>query len=254
VTGTVVGRTAVVHLLVGTLLLSGCAGDVEPRVLIGVDACRECNMTIDTPGQACGFIEDGEFVTFDSPGCLLRHYEDRRKRGRSLPSDLHFADHADGTLHPVDTVTFLLTEHVPTVMESGVICFATRDAAEAAMRHEDEQLTDWQGYQLAHGVPDRVIEVQFEAGQMIPDIVEANKGELLLWMARSADGEQELRVAIRGYPEVGEIAIPSSGERVVFRMRTTRPGTGFPVVRAGTDDTLGMLRVVGAHTADEEAS
>jgi hypothetical protein len=31
-----------------------------------------------------------------------------------------------------------------------------------------------------------------------------------------------------------------------------RPGAGFPVIDAGSGDALGMMKVIGAHTLDEE--
>jgi hypothetical protein len=248
------------HILgvLGTLLLitvsvAGCSGDVKPEIVAGVDACRECSMIIDTPGQACGFIDAGEFVTFDSPACLLRNYESRRKNGRETPTEVYFADHSDGSLHPASAVTFVLTDRVSTVMESGALCFASREAAEAASHPEDDRITDWHGYRLARGVPDRVIAVRFETSGMVPEIVESARGELLLWKAIASGLDRDLVVSIKGYPEVGEITVPASGHEVLFRMKAARPGTGFPVVEAGTDESIGILRVLGAHTADEEA-
>jgi len=138
-------------------------------------------------------------------------------------------------------------------MESGALCFASREAAEAARQHEDELLTDWQGFQIARGVPDRVIEVRFETGGMVPEVVESAKGELLLWKARADGLDGDLSVSIKGYPEVGTVTIPASGDEVVFRMRALRPGAGFPIVRTDTGEALGALKVLGAHTADEEA-
>jgi len=240
-------------LLVIAVPLAGCSGEVTPVIVAGVDACRECNMIIDTPGQACGFIDGREFVTFDSPVCLLRNYESRRREGRGTPTEVYFADYGDGSLHPASAVTFVLTDRVSTVMESGALCFAGREAAEAVAHQNDEPMTDWQGYQLAHGVPDRVIAVRFETAGMVPEIVESTKGELLLWKAIASGLDRDLVVSIRGYPEVGEITVPASGNEVSFRMRAARPGTGFPVVEAGTDEPIGVLRVLGAHTTDEEA-
>jgi hypothetical protein len=236
------------------IALIGCSGEVKPGIVVGLDVCAECNMVIDRPGQAAGFVDAGEFVTFDSPLCLLRHYEARHHNGHALPSELYFADHGDASLHPVEDVTFVLTDHVPTVMESGALSFARRETAEAAILHDDERITDWDGYRLAHGTPDRVIQVRFDAAGQAPELVESSKGELLLWMATSSGFERDLVISIKGYPEIGEITIPASGEPVVFRMKADRPGMGFPVMEAGTDTPLGMLRVNGSHTADEEAS
>ena len=83
--------------------------------------------------------------------------------------------------------------------------------------------------------------------------MEAAKGELLLWKATTSGLDRDLVISIRGYPEVGEIVVPASGDVAVFRMKVTRPGMGFPVMETGTDRPLGVLKVLGSHTADEEA-
>jgi hypothetical protein len=238
---------------IAVALLTACSGEVEPEISRGIDGCRECGMVIDQTGQACGYVAGSEFETFDSPTCLLKAYEARDRRGEELPVEIYFADYEDSSLHPAGETTFLLTDHVPTVMESGALCFASREAAEAARQHEDELLTDWPGFQLARGVPDRVLEVRFEAGGMVPDVVESAKGELLLWKVRVGGLEGDLSVSIRGYPEVGTVTVPASGDEVVFRMKALRPGAGFPVVRTDTGEALGALKVLGAHTPDEEA-
>jgi hypothetical protein len=242
-----------VSLLSLAVLLAGCSSDVKPEIVAGVDACSECNMIIDTPAQACGFVDGSTFVTFDSPACLLRNYETRRRLGQETPAEVYFADFSDASLHPASAVTFVFVDNASTVMESGVLCFADREAAEAAARSDGGRITDWQGYQLARGTPDRVVAVRFEATGMIPEMVESSKGELLLWNASASGLDHDLVVSIKGYPEVGEITIPASGDEVSFRMKAARPGTGFPVVELGSDNTVGVLRVLGAHTADEEA-
>ena len=43
---------------------------------------------IDQPRQAAGYFEDGEFVTFDSPICLLRSYESLEQRGAKALIDI----------------------------------------------------------------------------------------------------------------------------------------------------------------------
>jgi hypothetical protein len=243
---------AALATLVPVLLLTGCNGNVTPEVVPGIDACNECGMVIDQPGQACGYFSDGEFVTFDSPACLLRSYEALRKTGTEPLPGVHVADYVSAAMHPAETSAFLLTDHRPTVMNGGVLCFADRAAAEAQRKHEDEVVTDWAGFRTARGEPDRVLEVSFGPTGMVPEIVEAAKGELVLWRAQGSGLERDLVIAVKGYPEVGSVVLPASGEPVVFRLRAERPGAGFPVV-GDEGKPLGMLKVSGAHTADEEA-
>jgi hypothetical protein len=233
--------------------VTGCSQNATPGVAVGVDACRDCNMVIDRPREACGFVRDGEFVTFDSPMCLLRQLGSLREQGDTLPTAFYFADYVDGAMHPAETMTFLLTDHVPTTMGGGVLSFATRESAEAVRVHDDEVLTDWVGFQLALGRPDRVVEVRFDSQGMVPEVVQAVKGELLLLRMRASGLAQDLAVVVKGYPEIGSFHVPASGEEVAFRLRVVRPGAGFPIVREKDGEPLGMLKVSGAHTADEEA-
>jgi hypothetical protein len=138
-------------------------------------------------------------------------------------------------------------------MGSGALAFGSRSAAEAAHEHEDEVVTDWIGYRTARGTPDREVEVSFGPEGMVPDRVEVEKGELVVWkVSNTAEGE-ERTLSIRGYPELEAVRIPAGEEPVSFRLLASRPGSGFPIVEAGADEALGVLVVRGPHTADEEA-
>ena len=113
--------TATGALAMAAALLTACSGEVEPKITRGIDGCRECGMVIDQTEQACGYVADGEFVTFDSPTCLLKSYEARGSGGDVLPQEVYFADYGDSSLCAAEEITFLLTDHVPTVMESGTL-------------------------------------------------------------------------------------------------------------------------------------
>ena len=66
-------------------------------------------------------------------------------------------------------------------------------------------------------------------------------------VVRNVSGYQLAPVDIGAGDALGPIV------EVSFRLLALRPGAGFPVVRAGSDEPLGMMKVAGAHTADEEA-
>lgn len=230
-----------------------CVGEMTPAIVAGVDACDQCGMMIDRVRQACGYVADGEFVTFDSPVCLLRSYEERRASGQAEPVGMYFADYVDASLHPVDQVRFLLTEHLPTVMNSGVVCFASLEAATAQREHSDEVLTDWVGFRTARGKPDVVWDVSFDDQGMEPEVVDATMGDLVVLRARVTGLDRSLTIMVEGYPEVEISTLPASGESVEIRLLASRPGAGFPIKDADSAEPLGRLRVSGAHTADEEA-
>jgi len=240
-------------LTVVVLLAHGCGNPIEVEIVAGFDVCHECQMVIDQPRQAAGYIAGGKFVTFDSPICLLRSYESLEKRGEKLPISIHFAVDDGGAMQPAETTTFLLTRHQPTLMDGGVLAFGDPIAAEAARSADDEVTIDWPGFRLAQGRPDRVLEVLFGPEGMSPEVVNAARGELVQWKIRSSGLTGNLVLSVGGYPELDRILVPASGEEVVVRMRAVRPGAGFPIVAIGADTPLGMLKVSGPHTLDEEA-
>jgi hypothetical protein len=246
---------ASVLLLESLLLLvslAGCSGDAEPSVTAGVDACSVCNMVIDRVNQACGYVRSGSFVPFDSPGCLLRGYQDLPRQERPAPAEIHFADYRDGSFHSAGGTTFLLTDHIPTVMDGRVLCFGSPAAAAATSAHADEVITDWPGYLTARGTPDRTVEVTIGTGGMEPESVQLEKGDLTEWRISGSGLESDVEFTVQGYPEAGSVLVPMTGEEIRFRLLALRPGAGFPI-RAGTEgEILGRLRVAGAHTPDEE--
>jgi len=240
-------------VLVLFCLLTGCAGEPAIEIRPGIDGCHECHMTIDQLNQASGYVLNREFLTFDSPGCLLRSIEALPKSERPQHADIYFADYRDGTLNSAETSAFLLTSHIPTVMNSGALTFANRDAAENVREHGDEIVTDWVGYRTMRGTPDIVLDVELGPDGMAPEIIEVNKDDLVQLNLVGRGLPSELSITVRGYPEAGETIVPAEGGTAMLRLLASKPGTGFPVI-AADGRSIGMLRVAGAHTADEEAN
>ncbi len=235
------------------VLIAGCGGEPMPEVVAGIDGCASCGMVIDRVNEAAGWIEGGDFVPFCSPGCLLAEHDALRKSGQALPEAVFFADYRDGTFLPVAETAFLLTDHVPTVMNARVICFNSVVAAADMRQHDDEIVTDWTGYRVLRGEPDRVIETVFGPGGMDPEVVMADRGDIVLWRASGQSLEEDLTWAIKGYPEIEPATVPATGAEIELRFMATRPGAGFPIEDISGGQPLGMLKVSGAHTADEAA-
>ncbi len=190
-----------------------------------------------------GRPQDPRFVPFDSPGCLLRAYQELPQDDRPSASAIYFADYRDGTFLAAPAVTFLLTDHVPTVMDGRVICFGTAEAAAGMHSHDDEIVTDWTGYRTRRGEPDQFLEVVVGPTGMQPDAVVAAKGDLMAWKVRGEQLADDLELTITGYPELAAVPLPASGQEVEFRLLATRPGAGFPIVDAASGRALGMLKV-----------
>jgi len=236
-----------------SLFAAGCGGEPKPQVMAGIDGCAGCGMVIDRVNEAAGWIDGGEFVPFCSPGCLLAEHDAHRKSGQAPPAVVFFADYRDGTFSPAVETAFLLTDHVATVMNARVICFNSVVAAGNMRQHDDEIVTDWTGYRVLRGEPDTVIETVFGPGGMDPQVVTANKGDIVLWRATGDGLEEDLSWMIKGYPEVKPPIVAAAGDPAELRFLATRPGAGFPIEDPSGGEALGMLKVSGAHTADEAA-
>jgi len=235
------------------VLVAGCGGEPKPEIMAGIDGCASCGMVIDRVNEAAGWIDGGDFVPFCSPGCLLAEHDALRKSGQAPPGAVFLADYRDGTFSPAVETTFLLTDHVPTVMNARVICFKSVVAADDMRQHDDEVVTDWTGYRVLRSEPDTVIETVFGPGGMDPEVVMANKGDIVLWRASGEALEEDLIWTIKGYPEIEPATVAASGGDMELRFMATRPGAGFPIENISGGEPLGMLRVSGAHTADEAA-
>ncbi len=239
-------------LVCAATIIGGCSGPVRPEVTAGLDACAECNMVIDQVNQACGHAVDGEFVAFDSPGCLLRNHDELRRRGLEIPTEVWLADYDSAVFVPAVQAALLFTDQIPTVMGAGVLSFATIQGAEAAQTSDNEMITDWTGYRRLRGQADTLVEAIVSTTSLTPEMVEVAKGELVLFRLSAGELDEAITLEIRGYPEIGEIVVTPSEDPTELRFYATRPGAGFPIF--GVDDQpLGMMRVTGAHTDDEAA-
>ncbi len=234
------------------LLLLGCAGDGEPRIVAGVDGCASCGMVIARQAEAAAFSVDRDLHTFCSPGCLLESYEQRRRSGEAMPERLFFYDDSGGGARSVEEVTFLVTEHLPTVMGWGILAFADAAAAREHVRHGDELLLDWRALRTLRGKVDRGVELVVTEAGLEPAVLELSKNELVECSLRGDGLAADAVLTLRGYEELGEVVVPASGEAVPMRLLASRPGEGFPVVRRADGKVLGRVRVHGAHTAEEE--
>lgn len=246
------GLISLLAIALALTTLAGCDPSREPTIAAGLDACAFCGMVIDDERHACAYVVDREVQTFCSPGCLLKSFESRRKERAEPPDRVLFADYEERGLHDADSVTFLLTDRIPTVMDCGILGFTEAERARQ-LRHDDsELLVDWLGLRTLRGELDRSVELVLTPEGFDPAVVELVKGELVELEIEGRGLERDEVVRLRGYDELGELLIPASGAPVGARLLTTRPGAGFPFVRTEDGVVLGQLRVAGAHTPDEE--
>ena len=226
----------------------GCS-EKAPKVSADIDDCAHCNMVISKVNEACGYFHNDEFFTFDSPSCLISRMDAEKLKHERI----YFANYKSGTLIPSDSTIFLLSDHITTVMNGRVLCFADKNAAQTLVKYDDELITDWTGYRVARGTPNKILKITLSGDRIIPQVVAANKNDIIEWKISGQNLQNDLVLFLRGYEDRGEIIVPASGEATSFRMLVDKPGDGFAIVRQKDQIALGMLKVIGAHTSDEEA-
>jgi len=229
-----------------------CENQAKPEIHADIDNCVRCGMVISQVNQGAGFFHENEFVTFCSPTCLVRDYQEINEQQRPALVQVYFADFPTSAFVRADSTHFLLTGHISTVMNSGTLCFRNKSAAENNMRHQDEILADWELFQTLKGLPDKVVNIILSPDGMEPEIVVLNKNEIIEWIFKASEEKSTGEFYLKGYEEFGTIDIPSADEPVRFRMKASKPGSGFPVVRMDNDKIMGMVKISGAHTSDEE--
>jgi len=239
-------------LFLFSYFITSCSGKNEPEIIADVDACAHCTMVISQVNQSCGYFIEGEFIPFDSPGCLLRSFDLIKKEGGVLPERIYFADFESSEFLPSNSTHFFLTTHIPTVMNSGVLCFKDKNIAQSYIKYDDEMVTDWMGYRVLRGTPDKTINIALTPEGMQPEVIVLNKNEIVEWVFSSQNIEEDISLYLKGYKELGNFSVPATGETFKLRMLANRPGAGFPFLKTSDDTPVGMVKVLGTHTSDEE--
>jgi hypothetical protein len=137
-------------------------------------------------------------------------------------------------------------------MNSGVLCFNNLGRAEHFLKNPQEHVVNWIDYQLKYGIPDKVINVTVAANKLSPEVIVLKKNELVELLFHNEDGNRKYVFFIKGYDELGEIKLDPTIDSLAFRMLANKPGAGFPIINAIDTELMGMIKVMGAHTADED--
>jgi hypothetical protein len=234
------------------LIFVGCDNKEIPEIQTGLDTCSHCQMVISQLNQACGYFYKNEFVTFCSPGCLLNDYENYRKEGVVNPQKIYFVDFVSKEFIHADSTKFLLTNSLPTVMNSGVLCFTSEQIAKTFKRQDNELITDWLGYRIQRGTPDEVLNIVITSEGITPDVIVLSKNQIVEWIFQANDLKKTFEFYLKGYESMGNIILDEKIRIVRTRMLSDKPGAGFPFINVEDDKPLGMLKVMGSHTQDEE--
>ncbi|MFC2150788.1 nitrous oxide reductase accessory protein NosL [Calditrichota bacterium] len=239
------------HIILLAIFLCSCAGEKAPSIAGGVDACQLCNMVIDQQNQSCGYFKADEFLTFDSPQCLLNYYNVKERLGPDAINRAYFADYLSSQLHPVDSVYFMLTVNIPTVMNSKCLSFNSKETALNFRRDPTDLILSWREYWIEKSKVQKSIELRITDSTIIPDIVSLDKGDLVDLIFHNEKIDENVSLIIQGYENLGLIKLSSSIEEFRLRFYAEKPGAGFPIMNTNTSKVIGAIKVTGAHTDDE---
>jgi copper chaperone NosL len=141
-------RSLVAILVLVGVGCAGAAGPPEPReIMVGVDVCEYCHMTVDDPGRAAQWIEPGgKALLFDEPGCLVAWLQ--ADPGR--PGEAFFGDAEETGWVPAGDVTFIL-DGPGTGMGFDIVAYRSPAAARQVAGETGGRVVDWQAL-LREGV------------------------------------------------------------------------------------------------------
>ena len=128
---------------IAVTLAAACGGTSAPPaprdVVLGVDVCEYCHMSVDEPDFAAQWVAaDGRKLVFDEPGCLLAWLDDHAgAKGTAFVAD------AEGTGWLPATEASFVHGGVSTAMGFDIRAFRSRDAAEKVAAETGGAVRDW---------------------------------------------------------------------------------------------------------------
>lgn len=138
------------------LAIAGCSQpplDGPPALRVGRDECAECGMLVSEDRCSSGAIVDrdgrNEHALFDDIGCMLDARDNTEGAFRIASMFVH--DHESKEWIRADRAWFMVTssDRLRTPMGSGVVAFASPEAAEAAALKYEGCVSDLAGLDVA---------------------------------------------------------------------------------------------------------
>ena len=134
-------RTGLAALMLANL--SGCGSPAPREIVLGVDACEHCHMTLaDRRFAAQALTVNGKAYPFDDIACLAAFLRDGGEQARIYSV---WVTEVTGVRGWIDarTATYLQRPDLSTPMASGLVAFASREAADSARQATPGALLSW---------------------------------------------------------------------------------------------------------------
>ena len=243
-------------LLACTLALAACGagGEATPvEIYPEEDVCQTCRMLItDQRFAAECVMKKGRAKKFDDPICMVRYFDMAKTLRIAKRDDVRgyfVKDYDDKRWVDAKTANFVKAD-VVTVMGYGLVSFRDKDRAEQFAREYNGTLVGFEDLWELYRRPNAEREVTLQNGVMKPDVVSVNFGDLVE-IRLNVEGDEQYRIAIRGYDNDGVFPAASKGHPSFLRFNAARPGSGFVFVNIKNNKILGRFLVHGAHFPEE---
>lgn len=123
-------------------LLASCSKSIEP-ISYGEDACTYCSMTIVDKGHSAQIVTNkGRNYKFDSSECMIHYLEEHQNESDML--HILSADYLNpGNLVAVDSVSFLISENIPSPMGAFLSAITNKEEAQKLQGEVGGELFIW---------------------------------------------------------------------------------------------------------------
>ncbi|MFQ5538136.1 MAG: nitrous oxide reductase accessory protein NosL [Gemmatimonadota bacterium] len=166
------GAASLALLLIGALATQACA-DPQPRpIVLGVDQCAHCLMTVADEGHAAEAVTTtGKVYTLDSVECLVAFIHHDISPEEKIAS-LWVTDFANRpTLVRAEDAFYLKSPTLPSPMGLGLTAFAREQDRDGAVNSLGGEPLDWAEVQ-------RVVEEAWPGGR--PPVAHGGHGEMMM--------------------------------------------------------------------------
>jgi len=128
-------------LIIGLIVFAGC--EVKPVAInYGADACRFCKMTIVDKQHASQVVTvKGKAFKYDAIECMMNDLAQWSEADPELFLVTDF-EHPKTLVH-ADTVSYLISENIPSPMGANLSAFASIEGREKAIKENGGDALSW---------------------------------------------------------------------------------------------------------------
>jgi len=130
-------------LILGIVLFVYCSTKEIPKILINIDHCDYCRMTISDERYASALVtQKGRIYKFDDISCMLNYCNENKNIANK---SLFVSDFVQSkVMIPVEQAYFIQGVKLMGPMQGHVAAFANRDSALVYQKKYEAKLVEWE--------------------------------------------------------------------------------------------------------------